>query len=100
MLVNGAIPATRSIGGCWGLSLTRTRAPEMCRSCQGAQTHLLSGATGPCSYKNLHSHRSVAINDSREVQEMVILASHLLRIVWPELTTNDHLVDYFPLDGL
>ena len=26
---------------------------------------------------------------------MLLLASHLLRIVWPELTTNDHLVDYF-----
>lgn len=49
-----------------------------------ALMHLFSGAIG--SYKNPHSHRTVTINDPREAQEMVMLASHLLRIV--ESRTN------------
>ena len=44
-----------------------------------ALAHLFSGAIG--SYKNPHSHRTVIIEDHLEAQEMVMLASHLLRIV-------------------
>jgi len=44
-----------------------------------ALMHLFSGSIG--SYKNPHSHRTVTINDHTEAQEMVMLASHLLRII-------------------
>ena len=56
--------------------LTDTTQPEAERE---ALAHLFAGAIG--SYKNPHSHRTVSITDSREAQEMVLLASHLLRIV-------------------
>ena len=44
-----------------------------------ALAHMFAGAIG--SYKNPHSHRTVSLTDTREAQEMVTHASHLLRIV-------------------
>ncbi len=44
-----------------------------------ALSDLVAGALG--SYKNPHSHRNVIIKDASEAAEMVILASHLLKII-------------------
>jgi uncharacterized protein (TIGR02391 family) len=56
--------------------LTDMTQPEPERE---ALAHLFAGAIG--SYKNPHSHRTVTINEMKEAQEQVVIASHLLRIV-------------------
>ena len=56
--------------------LTDMQQPEAERE---ALAHLFAGAIG--SYKNSHSHRTISISDVTDAQEMIILASHLLRIV-------------------
>ena len=54
-------------------------APELPMAEREGLCNLFVGAIG--SYKNPHSHRTVTISDQLEAQEMVSLASHLLRIV-------------------
>ncbi len=44
-----------------------------------ALMHLFSGAIG--SYKNPHSHRAAVITDPNDAVGMLMLASHLMRIV-------------------
>lgn len=56
--------------------LTKLSDPKAERE---ALAHLFAGAIG--SYKNPHSHRTVTVAEPSEAQEMVMLASHLLRIV-------------------
>ena len=58
--------------------VVRRRDPERAAE-QEALSNLMAGALG--SYKNSHSHRHFTIKDASEAAEMVIFASHLLRII-------------------
>lgn len=70
------VPLMRKAFDSKGGPLTDQSHPEAERE---ALCHLFAGAIG--SYKNPHSHRTVALTDPREAQQQVMLATHLLTIV-------------------
>jgi uncharacterized protein (TIGR02391 family) len=63
--------------------LTDQSVPESERE---ATRLFFRGAIG--RYKNPHSHRHVPITDATEAVELLLLASHLLRIVQTQTTPN------------
>ena len=69
------VPMIRKAFAPKGGPLADSSAPA---SEQEALANLMAGAFG--SYKNPHSHRNVAL-EPQEASEMIMLASHLLRIV-------------------
>jgi uncharacterized protein (TIGR02391 family) len=70
------VPLMRSAFNVKSGPLTDMSQPEGERQ---SMIDLFVGAFG--SYRNSHLHRTIPIHDASEAQEIVMLASHLLRIV-------------------